>query len=180
MILWFLSLFTQFRDLAAASQAQARAIEEVDDKYAVVVEERDGLAHDHSEILVQKESLESDLATLREAHDELATEKLLLQDRLESAIADKDNLWKMVEEALGNERGALRAMVNHANQRSGAGVVFPDAHILPHKAAAQPQDPGPIGPRGRVLRSQMVAQANRDFIRREYMEPVGPHEAEPS
>lgn len=189
IILWFLSLFPQFRDLAAAAQAQARAaesynavIEQQAEKQKALASMHEQLEHEHSELLVQKESLETDLAALntdlenlQEAHDELATEKLLLQDRLESAIADKEKLWDMVEEALGSERNALRTMVNHAVQKASGGIPFPEAHHLPTEAAARPQKPGAIGRAGRMLQSQAVMQRNQAFVR-EYVESLGPHE----
>lgn len=191
LCLWFLNLFSQFRDLAAAAQAQACAteaynalIESQADKQKALASMHEYLEHAHSELLVQKESLETDLTALntdlenlQESHDELANEKLLLQDQLESAIADKEKLWAMVEEALGSERNALRTMVNHAVQKASGGIPFPEAHSLPPEAAARPNKPGAVGRAGRMLQSQAVMQRNQEFVR-EYVESLGPVEAE--
>lgn len=109
------------------------------------------------------ESLTAQLGTLREAHQELVTEKLLLQDRLEAALADKEHLWAMTQDALNAERNAMRMQVNHAVQKAGGGIPFPDAHSLP-PAQVRVQQPGPVGRRGRILPSESVAQQNHDFL----------------
>lgn len=140
MILHLLRLFSTFRDLEALADLHARNMA----------------------------SLDVDLKACRESHEELSTEKLRLQDRVDVAEAEVERVWELFRESLGNERIALRTMVNHATQRSGGGVPFPEAHSLPPNATPRVQEPGPIGRRGRMLPSQLAAQANAEFIRKAY------------
>lgn len=107
---------------------------------------------------------ESDLAECRTALAELSTEKLMLQDRLDAALADKEHLWRSMNEALANERNSLRMQVNHAVQKAGGGVPYPDAHSLPAGATQPIQESGPVGRRGRLLSSEAVQQQSRKFI----------------
>jgi hypothetical protein len=160
-MLWFLRLFPIFRNLEALVQIQAKKAEEFDAVSASLSEAR-----------VELESANTDLENLREAHQDLVTEKLLLQDRLESAMADKDNLWSLFNESLGHERYALQTMVNHAVQKTGAGIPFPEAHSLPSSAVKPLQPGGSVGRAARMLPSEAVGRANQAFIRNYYAEPV--------
>lgn len=108
-------------------------------------------------------ALEAQLEDLRRSHQDLMTEKLLLQDRLDGALADKEHLWSLTQEALNAERSAMRMQVNHAVQKAGGGIPFPDAHSLP-PAQVRVQEPGPVGRRGRMLPSETAAQTNRTFL----------------
>ncbi len=108
--------------------------------------------------------LEALVETQAQAIQDLDSEKLRLQDRLDAAIADKENLWQMIRESLDGERYALHTMVNHAVQKSGAGIPFQDAHSLPLNTVAEPQESGPVGRRGRLLPSEMLARKNNAFI----------------
>ncbi len=132
----FLRLFPAFRDLETLVQTQAHSLQDLD----------------------------IELASCRASHADLLTEKFLLQDRLDAAVADKEKLWQMVRESLDGERYALHTMVNHAVQKSGAGIPFQDAHSLPPNTVAKPQEPGPVGRRGRLLPSEMLARRNQAFI----------------
>jgi hypothetical protein len=137
LIIFFLRLFRTFRELENLAQAQARAIEQAD----------------------------KELQCCQEANRELVSEKTLLEDRLDSAISDKDKLWQVMQEALDGERDALRMTVNHAVQRAGGGVPYPESHALPANRVAQPQKSGPIGRRARVLPSEMALRQEMNNIR---------------
>lgn len=150
-MLWFLRLFRQFRELESLAVMQSESAEECARNQA-------------------------DIESLREANQQLSTEKLLLEDRLESAIADKDRLWETMQESLRGERYAYQTMVNHATQKTGAGTPYPDAHSLPASEIRKPQAPGPIGRSARVLPSEMAQRQKREFVRN-YVDAVGPVEA---
>jgi len=141
VLLWFLNLFPQYRD------AVARAADT-----DVIREERDGLM--------------ADADTLRQANTELTTEKLLLEDRLQSALDDKQQLWDLVKDSLHGERYALQTQVNHATQRHGGGIPYPDANALPAHTV-RTQEGGPIGPKRRLLPSQAGAMRTRKYIMEE-------------
>jgi len=104
------------------------------------------------ELETENRSLRHDLATCRSSHEELVAE-------LNAAVADKDKLWATMQEALANERNALRMQINHAVQRSGGTAPYPEAHSLP-----EPELQEPIGRRGRILPSEIRARNNAHVI----------------
>lgn len=191
MILWFLRRFSQFLELESLSVMQAARIEIVDRDLVVMTADRDKWRHDcveegnrrselradHRDQVSKLENrvrtLETDLGFSRNACEEMSTEKLLLQDRLDSAIQDKEQLWGTMQEALSGERNALRMQINHAVQKAGGGIPYPDSHALPANAAYQPQKPGPIGRTARVLPSEMQSRANHNFME-EWVATVAP------
>lgn len=160
-MLWFLRLFRQFRELDALVLSQAERIE-------ACAKDQERI----SELLVENESLNTDLENLREANQELSSEKSLLEDRLSSAIADKDKLWETMQTALQGERFAYQTMVNHSVQKTGGGIPYPDAHSLPAQSVHKPQEPGPIGRSARVLPSEIAERSTRKFVQ-EYVENIG-------
>lgn len=139
MILWFLRLFPQVRDLEMLAQMQAESAE-------------------------QCRSFAEDVSNLEAARDALIQEKVLLEDRLSAALADKDRLWESMQRALDGERYALRTMVNHAVAKAGGGTPYQDAHTLPPSEVRQVQKAGPIGRSGRVLTSQIAMQESQRFV----------------
>ena len=157
-MLWFLRLFSQFRELEALAEMQAARAEEFDREQG------------------RARTLATDNESLREANQQLTTEKLLLEDRLESSMQDRDRLWETMQESLRGERYAYQTMVNHATQKTGAGTPYPDAHSLPASEVRKIQTPGPIGRSSRVLPSEMASRATKQFIH-DYVERVGPVEA---
>ena len=85
-----------------------------------------------------------------------------------------------MHESLDGERYALHTQVNHATQRAGGGVPYPEASALPDERVAKLQKSGPIGRRGRMLPSQVAMRAERDNILRyaEAMSSNNPVEAQ--
>lgn len=136
LMIWFLRLFSAFRDMEALLEMQAQTAED----------------------------MEADLKACHSSLEDVGIEKLQLQDRLESALSDKEHLWAAMNEALGNERDALRMQVNHAVQKSGGGIPYPDSHSLPPSAARPLQAPGPVGRSGRRLPSEMGQDQTNKFI----------------
>jgi hypothetical protein len=157
LLLRFLRLFPHFRELEALAEMRLRQTDETE-QMCVRAEARIG------ELAAENCGLVDDLTACRLSHAELTTEKLLLQDRLDSAIADKDHLWAMVKESMNGERYALKSQVNHAIQRSSGGIPYPEAHSMPENAVPQVQEPGPVGRRARELPSQAVARHDRQMI----------------
>lgn len=179
MLLWFLRLFPQFKELEARAQALAARIEKSDSAIEAEEEKTNAWRQKTRDAEVQTHSLSLDIDSLREANQELMHEKALLQDRLASAIDDKDRLWTLTQEALTSERGALRMQVNHAIQRSGGGIPYPDVHSLPQNSVPRPQEPGVIGRHARRLPSEDIAiqtaQNIRTFLdKREASQQVSP------
>lgn len=145
MILWFLRLFPQFRNLEALALMQAESTEQCE--------------------------------SLTVTRDELIREKLLLEDRLSAAIADKDRLWDAMQQAMDGERYALHTMVNHAVAKAGGGTPYQDAHTLPPSEIRKVQVAGPVGRRGRELPSQIAARESERFLN-EYVETINPQATE--
>jgi hypothetical protein len=99
---------------------------------------------------------------LREAVRDLQQEKLMLQDRLDSTMADRGKLWDLTRECINNERTAYAMQINAQWQKQGFGAPYPDAPKLP--PSAEPSlDPvsGPARPR---FASTRVAHATEQFI----------------
>ena len=82
--------------------------------------------------------MQDERLTLREANKELLAQNTRLEDRLEAAIEERGKLWRMVEIAQAGEREAYRMQINHAVQRAGGGVPFPEAHSLPPNSIPDP------------------------------------------
>lgn len=143
MILWFLRLFPQFRDLEALVNMQAAGAEERHAEY---------------------DSLHEDIANLEGVKIQLIAEKALLEDRLAGAIADKDRQWDAMQNAIDGERYALRTMVNHATQKAGGGTPYQDAHALPPSEVRKIQTSGPVGRRGRILPSELASKETNRFV----------------
>ncbi len=139
MVLWFLRLFPQVRDLEALARMQAETAE-------------------------QCRSLDEDVSNLETARDALIQEKLLLEDRLTAALADKDQLWAAMQNAMDGERYALRTMVNLAVAKAGGGTPYQDAHALPPAEIRKVQVPGPVGRRGRILQSDLARIESDRFV----------------
>lgn len=118
------------------------------------------------------DQLSRDLAECRAALADLSTEKLMLQDRLDAALADRDQLWSTMQQALTNERDALRMQVNHAVQKSGGGIPYPDSHSLPATSVRPVQQPGPVGRRGRILASEAGRRQTDMVIEKITRKPV--------
>lgn len=167
-MLRFLRLFGRFREMEALVAMQARNIEECDGTYKALLAEKDRLAAGLAE-------LRSEIDEVCTANDQLATDKTLLGDRLESAIQDKDRLWETMNQALNGERYAYQTMVNHAVQKTGGGIPYVDAHSLPPSEIRQLQKPGPIGRSSRMLPSEGALRATNSFVR-EFVETLGPPE----
>jgi hypothetical protein len=108
---------------------------------------------------------EADLLVCRQAIEDMTADNLRLQDRLDSALAEKEHLWTAMQEAMDNERHAMRMQINHAIQKAGGGIPYPDSHSLPVASILPLQESGPIGRSGRILPSEAVARRNASFSR---------------
>lgn len=108
-------------------------------------------------------ALREDRDRLREALQSVTTEKLMLQDRLDSTLADRDKLWDMAQQCISQERVSYQMQINAQWQKQGFGAPYPDAPKLPPNALPS-NDHGPIGSRPEMP-SAGVARANAEFIR---------------
>lgn len=92
----------------------------------------------------------------------LSAEKLILQDRLDSVMNDRAELWRMMETAISNERATLQMQINFQTQQKFGVTPFPDAVHLPADlnatGSAQPM------PR-RQMPSEMIASGTAAFLR---------------
>ena len=107
-------------------------------------------------------ALESDRDTsvmeLRKTVQELTTEKLILQDRLDNVLADRGNLWDMMKTAIENERGALKTMANYRVQSTYGVTPYPEAGAI----ESHPMEPMPRN----IMPSERVTRANQRFTQR--------------
>jgi hypothetical protein len=107
-------------------------------------------------------TLEIDLTAAREAVDEEAEYRQRAEDLADALARDRDKLWDLARESLKGERYALQSQANILSQRSGAGVVYPDAHSINNPVLQQ--EGGPAGRQGRILPSQLAEQARQAAI----------------
>lgn len=134
MIRWFLSLFPEYlRTVAWAESSNKVALDS------------------HAEA-----------SKLREQVQLLSSEKLILQDRLDSVMNDRAELWRMMETAISNERATLQMQVNFATQQKFGITPFPDAvHLSPEASA-----PGQVSPLSRrQMPSEMIAAGTAKFLK---------------
>lgn len=103
------------------------------------------------------------VATLRETVQEQSTQNLLLQDRLDSVMNDRAELWRMMESAINNERATLQMQVNFATQQKFGVTPFPEATHLPSSAEPSAENAGPFG--RRMMPSEMIANRRTQFIK---------------
>lgn len=105
-------------------------------------------------------TLQAERDQLAASLQEITTEKLILQDRLDGVLEDRGKLWELVRECISNERTAYQLHVNIAMQKQGMNPPWPDAPHLPPNGVPQPQEP--IG--RREFPSQRVARKTSEFI----------------
>lgn len=160
LVLWFLRLFRTFRELDALAQMQAAKAEQFDSQ-VIVIDEKNG----------ECQSLRADLDNIQAANDGLISDKAVLQDRVDSLMEENGRVWNLLQEALSNERNALRMQLNFEVQRHGGGVPYPEAHSLPANAVRPVQPAGTIGRAARMLPSEAIARHDRQFIRALYSDP---------
>ena len=146
MLLWFLNLFRPFRELQNLVQLQLEKAEQFDEQERMLEEKR-----------TDCQSLQTDLDSLREDHDSLLSDKAVLQDRVDSLIEENGRVWVLLQEALANERNALRTQLNFEVQRHGGGIPYPEAYSLPPNAVRPVQPAGTIGRAARMLRNRTRA-----------------------
>ena len=135
MILWFLRLFPVFHQIAM----------------------------ERSEALTNLADRESDLVFCRARNQELETENIRLNDRLEAANEERARLWKLAEESLANERQAYQMRANEHWQKQYGVKPYPEAPGIPENLGHQENGVTEFGRRGRLLPSEIVAQAETDF-----------------
>lgn len=107
-------------------------------------------------------SLEQENIRLSDRNRDLQTENLILSDRLRASVEDRDHLWKLVENSLGNERFAYQMHINREWQKMGQPAPYPDA---PHKPESEvpklPKDPFINRP---MIGSEMAAIHTKRFL----------------
>lgn len=103
------------------------------------------------------------VANLCESLQQMTTEKLLLQDRLDAVMEDRAKLWGMMERSIENERATLQMQVNFGTQQRFGITPFPEAVHLPPSAEPSAEKSAPFG--RRMMPSEMVAQRTREFVR---------------
>jgi hypothetical protein len=115
----------------------------------------------------QLRAIETECDQLRETVASLQNEKLRLEDRLVAAQQDRDRLWESFQQSLQGERTAYQLHINMSLQRMGGGVPYPDAPHLPQHAVPEASNE-PLGRRGRVLMSEVLAQRTDEVMRSKF------------
>jgi hypothetical protein len=147
MVIWFLRLFSQFRDL----QAKLLAWQKWKESTVKTLDE-----------IIEKN--ERGISEVREAYNAEVQEHIRTRDRLDAALLDRQKLWEQMERALNGERAAYQMQINIRAQKAGEGLPFPEAYSLPDESVPKPRPTGPMGRSGRILPSQRAAQAQREVL----------------
>lgn len=106
---------------------------------------------------------------LREALQSASSEKLVLQDRLDSVLEDRSRLWDLVSKSINNERAAYQMQINSQWQKQGFGAPYPEAPKLPLEAIPE-RGGGTAGRHTAQMPSARVAQATANFINEQIAE----------
>ena len=123
-ILWFLRLFPEFRGLESQIKEILAQLYQSDTRAEQWQKEAESTANLN--------------ATLRDEIAELKTDKIMLQDRLESALADKSHLWTLVMQSLDSERQSLRQQVNELAKGKWGTSPYPENWSPPDKLTRDP------------------------------------------
>ena len=113
-----------------------------------------------------RDAAAAEAALLRSQLAEQSTQSLILQDRLDSALNDRAELWSLTKECINNERATYQRHVNEQWQKQYGIAPYPDAAQLPHQATAKPVE-RPVVPRS-MLPSEGVRRATQDFFKTLY------------
>ncbi len=112
---------------------------------------------------VLEQDRDATVAALRETVQEQSTQNLLLQDRLDSVLNDRANLWDMMRTAIENERATLQMQVNFSAQQRFGVTPFPEAVHLPPTAEPSGEKSAPFG--RRMMPSEMVGHRTAQFFK---------------
>jgi hypothetical protein len=118
---------------------------------------------DLESIHAEKIEAEETLLTCQQRVRELEQENTRLLDRIEFAQEDRQHLWTLVRESLGNERAALMSQVNEHWQKQYGVTPYPEQPHLPENQQADPRKLGGAGRPIRMTASQVVAQAEEAY-----------------
>ncbi len=136
--LWFLRMFPQFR----AAETFVNKV---------------GESHELAERW--RKECDSTTKIVRDLRRELAEAKnqqLLIQDRLESALADKSRIWDLFNDAYHSSLSALRMQVNDAYKTKWGTTPYPEEWAPPDNLTRDPNRKSePMG-RGFTPPSEMV------------------------
>lgn len=116
--------------------------------------------------------LEIDLSAARDAVARESEERERGEQRIDILTRDRDKLWETLQQALQGERYALQSQANVLSQRSGAGVIYPEAHKIDSPVISQ--EGGPVGRSSRILPSQRAEQVRQDAIRQMVERDIAP------
>lgn len=106
--------------------------------------------------------LTDELAEVRGALQQETQDRLVLQDRLNSAEEERQRLWDRLDVALAEERKSYQMAINQAWMREHGVAPHPEAPAPPKKQTIPQPDDTVIG--RRPLPSEAIAARTRDFL----------------
>ena len=110
--------------------------------------------------------LEAEIIRLRIALQNEATEKLIANDRLQSALDDKSHLWGIMGQSIQDMKIAYQMHINLQWQKQGLPAPYPEAPGIPaEKQTAYEKPPAEdMTKMGLKSTSQVVAEYKKKFI----------------
>jgi hypothetical protein len=112
---------------------------------------------------VRETPLHDEIASLKEVIQDLTTEKLIAEDRLRSALDDKQQLWGLMSTSIQDMKVAYQMHINIQWQRQGLPAPYPEAPgIPPERQTAYEAPKDPVIPRPQIP-SEIIAQYKRQI-----------------
>ena len=105
-------------------------------------------------VVTERDSAVQESANLRTQLQDQSAQILSLQDRLDFALNDRAELWRMTRECINNERASYQMHVNEQWQKQFGVAPFPDAPQIPAHSTPKPVS-NPVIPRS-MLPSEAV------------------------
>lgn len=107
---------------------------------------------------------EDQIAALRQSLQDVTVEKLIAEDRLRSAIVDKEQLWKLMSQSIQDMKVAYQMHINLSWQKQGLPAPYPESPGMgPEQVSAQQMPADRTIPRP-MLASEAVALHKKRFI----------------
>lgn len=107
-------------------------------------------------------ALEADVSRLLDRVRDLETEKVILEDRLQASILDREHLWGLVMKSIEDMKIAYQMHINREWQKMGEAAPYPEA---PHMGDGQrfkaPENPFINRP---MMGSEAVQAVTQKFI----------------
>jgi hypothetical protein len=149
VLLKFFRLFSVFREAEADARLATANAERCKREALNDREARRSLEADHKAVCAQLQ--------------DVTTQNLILQDRMEALLSDRNRLWDLVARSIEDMKISYQMHVNEQWQKQYGTAPYPDAPQIPEHSTARPVN-NPIVP-GTMLPGERVRQQTAVFLK---------------